>query len=116
MGGIEANIRSRLGILDSTKLKPVFEAVLECIDEGQIYDGSRQYTQKSGHPPLIPVDSPEAQIIADAYESGFGHTQVLWPACERNGQRILHYVTNKNMHEDLTSQATWLHKERPRQQ
>jgi hypothetical protein len=24
------------------------------------------------------VDSPEAQIIADAYEFGFGHTQVLW--------------------------------------
>jgi hypothetical protein len=77
-GGIEANVRSRLSISDGTNLKPVFEAVLECIDEGQIYDGSRQHTKKLGRPPLIPVDSPEAQIIANAYKSGFGHIQVLW--------------------------------------
>jgi hypothetical protein len=72
-GGIQQDIRSSLGISSNTNLIPIFEEVLKCIEHTVPYSGKRIFVNESlkGRKVLIAIDSPQAQIIADAIEDGW---------------------------------------------
>jgi hypothetical protein len=80
-GGIRKKIRDRLGISPQTKIDHILNDVLACKKAGISYEGERQVGDaKVGKRPHLAVDSVEAQIIADALESGGSIPTACWLA------------------------------------
>lgn len=50
-----------------TDIKPILRDVLHCKNEGKLYDGTTNRF-KSGHKPIVKIDSLEAQMFADVLE------------------------------------------------
>jgi hypothetical protein len=79
--GIRKNIRDRLGLQCQTKIDPILNDVLACKKAGISYTGERHVGDaKVGRPPILAVDSVEAQIIADSLESGGSIPIACWLA------------------------------------
>jgi hypothetical protein len=77
---IAQSIRQRLGFSARATVTDIFQAVLDCRATMTEYDGERRVAEdrKLGRQPHISPQSAEAQIIADAMESGTGEPLCLW--------------------------------------
>jgi hypothetical protein len=71
-------IRKALQLSRNTKIFSLFRNVLACKRDGVTYTGERCVESILGRPSIIPLNSVEAQIIADSAEDGFGreHTKL----------------------------------------
>jgi hypothetical protein len=74
--GKGGSIAKAAGILkipvgSETAIRTVFKDASFCVSEGIRYDGVKNYGTKMGRPVLISTDSMEAQIVANAIESGY---------------------------------------------
>jgi hypothetical protein len=68
---IAIDIHSCLSIPANSNIKQIFESVVACHEEGSYYEGARPVGDaKLGRKVIVGIDSPEAKIIADVYESG----------------------------------------------
>ena len=76
-GGIISKIRSDLGLRQTALIKNILEDVIDCKNKGIRYTGNSKCAKRSGRPTVIKTDSQEAQIIADAAESGSSQ-RVTW--------------------------------------
>jgi hypothetical protein len=78
--GIRGQIRDRLSLHNGTRLDHILNDVLACKKAGISYDGERHVGDAKviGRTPIISVHSVEAQIIADALESGTSIPTACW--------------------------------------
>jgi hypothetical protein len=81
-GGIRTKIRERLGLNETTKVDHIFNDVLACKKTGISYNGERRVgdAKARGQPPILSVESREAQIIADVLESRTSIPNACWLA------------------------------------
>ena len=70
--GIIPQIRNFLGVSRGTDIRHILESVILCRSAGTKYDGSYRSLSEEGpgQPPIIRLESQEAQIIADLMEDG----------------------------------------------
>ena len=80
--GIRKKIRDRLSLNPHTKLDHILNDVIACKKAGISYEGERRVGDAKvlGQPPVLSVDSREAQIIADALETGTSIPNACWLA------------------------------------
>ncbi len=74
--GISKKIKKALNINHGTNIFYIFQEVIDHKKHGKHYTG--KIKPKSGRPAMIAIDSIEAQIIADALESGFSTRLAHW--------------------------------------
>ena len=91
--GIVPKIRRALQIPLRTNIKSTLKDIAEHERLGIRYNGDRIVTGTLGRPPILTVDSPEAQIVADSIEAGLSIFQTTLLCNEHRRQEPLEALT-----------------------
>jgi hypothetical protein len=71
-------IRKAFNLDDGSRIDHILNDVVACKKAGIEYRGSRKIGASVGRRPILRLDSMEAQIIADCFESGFSISLTQW--------------------------------------